>query len=143
MVSKLTKKTIADICLRTCFMEQEKVIKRDEWIFAWIFGRFHLLQDFLKTKLICCFILSEEWSPSSPDANTRDYFYWGFNETKFYEGRFGKLFASETELKKKIKSVWNICADDLVPIKKAIKQFILQIKAIEDKQGMSIKMLFG
>ena len=49
--------------------------------------------------------------------------YWNFVKSKVYEGRFGKPFASEAELKRKKKHVWNICANDLVPIMKAIKQF--------------------
>ena len=83
-----------------------------------------MVQDFLKTKLKRRFIRAEEWLPSSPDVNPLDYFYWDFVKTKVYEGRFGKLFEPKAELKKKIKSVWNICANDLVPIKKAIKQFV-------------------
>ena len=64
-------------------------------------------------------------------------------KSKVCKGRSGKLFASEAKLKKKIKSVHNICADNLVPIRKAIKQFAPQMKALEEKQGMFIKMLLG
>ena len=101
-----------------------KVVKRDHWIFAQDgapFHRSHLVQDFLKTTLKRLFIPAKEWSPSSPDVNPLDYFYWDFVKTKVYKGRSGKPFESEAELKKKIKSVWNICANDLVLIKKAIK----------------------
>ena len=86
------------------FSAIEKVVKRDDWIFA---------QD-------GALIRAEEWPPSSPDVNSLDYFLWDFVKTKVYEGRSGKLFASEAELKKKIKSVWNICSKDLIPIRKAI-----------------------
>ena len=85
MVSKLTKKTISDICVRSCFFLEEKVVKRDDWIFAQDGApshRSHLVQDFLKTKWKRCFILAEEWSPSSPDVNPLDYFYWDFVTTK-------------------------------------------------------------
>ena len=51
-----------------------------------------------------------------------------------YGGKSGKPFASEAELKKEIKSVWNICLNDLVRIRKAIKQFVQRMKAIEDLQ---------
>ena len=40
-----------------------------------------------------------------------------------------KLFA----VLKKIKSVLNICANDLVLIRKAIKEFISQVKAMEKR----------
>ena len=33
-----------------------------------------LVQDFLKTKLKCCFIRTKEWPPSSRDVNPLDYF---------------------------------------------------------------------
>ena len=73
-----------------------------------------------------------------PDVNPLDYFYWDFVNTKVYERRSGKPFESEPELKKK-KSVWNICANDLVPIKKAIKQSAPRMKAVGEKEGR----LFG
>ena len=37
-----------------------------------------LVQDFLKTKLKRRFIRAIQWSPSSPDVNPLDYFYWDF-----------------------------------------------------------------
>ena len=92
-----------------------------------------MVQDFLKTKLKRLFICAEEWPLSSPDVNPLDYFYWDFALTKVYKGRSGKPWASEAELKKKLKSVWKICANDLVPIRKAIKQFVPQMKAVEEK----------
>ena len=124
----------------------EKVVKRYDWTFAQdgaLSLRSHLEQDFLKTKLKCRFIRAEQWPPSLPDINPLDYFYWDFFKIKVYEGRNGKPFASEDELQKKIKSVWNICAYELVPIRKAIKQFVPRMKAVEEKQGKCIKMLFG
>ena len=36
--------------------------------------RSQLVQDFLKTKLKCCFIRAKEWPPSSRDVNPLDYF---------------------------------------------------------------------
>ena len=103
--------------------------------------RSQLVQDFLKTKLKRRFIRAEEWPPSSPDVNPLDYFYWDFDKTKVYKGRSGKPFASESELKKQY--VWNICTNDLVAIRKAIKQFAPQMKVVEQKPGRFIKMLFG
>ena len=59
----------------------EKVVKCDDWIFAQDGApscRFHLVQDFLKTKLKRRFIRAKEWPPSSPDINALDYSYWYF-----------------------------------------------------------------
>ena len=90
------------------FSALEKVVKRDDWIFAQdgeLSHRSHLVHDFLKTKLKHHFIPAEEWSLSSPDVNPLDYFYWDFLKTKVYKERPDKSFVSETELKNKIKSV--------------------------------------
>ena len=97
MVSKSTKKTIADVCVRTCFLLQKR-LKCDDWIFALLS---HLAEDFLKTTLKRGVIRAEEWPPSSHDVNALDYFYWDFVKTKVYEGRSEKPFVSEAELKKK------------------------------------------
>ena len=116
MVSKSEKKTITDICLRSCFLLYKKLLKV---IFAQDrvpSHRFRLVQDFIQTKLKRRFSRTEEWPISSPDVNPLDYFYWDFLKTKVYERGSGKPFKSEVELKEKIKSVWNICANDLVPI---------------------------
>ena len=43
-------------------------------------------------------------------------------KNEVYKGRSGQLFATEDELKKAIKSAWKICANDLVTLRKAIKQ---------------------
>ena len=48
-----------------------------------------------------------------------------------------------TSWTKQTKSVCNICSNGLLPRKKAIKQFIPWMKAVEEKQGRCIKMLFG
>ena len=77
------------------------------------------VKDFLKTRLKHRFIRAE-LPPSSPDVNLLGYSYCDFVKTKVYEGRFGKQFTSASELKKK-KYLWNICANDLVPIMKSIK----------------------
>ena len=59
----------------------------------------------LKKKLKHRLIRAEEWLQSPPDVNPVDYFFWDFIKIKVYEGRSRKPFASEAELKKKIKSV--------------------------------------
>ena len=69
-----------------------------------------------------------------------DCFYYYFIKTKVCKGRSGKPFPLEAELKKKNK---NLCANDLVPIRKAIKQIVPRMKTVEKKQRECIEMLFG
>ena len=50
----------------------EKVVKRDDWIFAQDRApshRSHLIQDFFKRCLKRRFIRVEEWHPPLPDVN--------------------------------------------------------------------------
>ena len=84
-----------------------------------------------------------EWPSSSPDVNPLDYFFWNLVKTKVYQGRAGELFISEEKLKTKIKAVWEDCATDLKPLRKAIKQFVPRLRGVEEKQGHRIKMIFG
>ena len=55
----------------------KKMVWQDEKDFA-LDGvpshRSQSVQDFLKTKLKCCFIHAKEWPPSSRDVNPLDYF---------------------------------------------------------------------
>ena len=124
---KFNKENYCRHWIKELFPAIEKVVKRDDWIFAQDGAQSHwshLLQDFLKVKLKSRFIRAEEQPLSSPDVNPLDCFYWDFVKTKVYKGRSEKPFASEAELKRKIKSVWNICEKDLVLIKKAISFYI-------------------
>ena len=103
------------------FRAIEKVVKRDDWVFARDGApshRSHSVQDFLKTKLKRRFIRVEEWPLSSPDVNPLYHFYWNFAKTKVYTRRSGKPLTLEAVLKKKIKSV----------------NFIPQMKAVEEKK---------
>ena len=74
--------------------------------------------------------------------NPLDYFFWDLVKTKVYQGRPGEPFSSEEELKMKIKATWKDCAIDLKPLRKAIKQFVPRLRAVEEKQEYSIK-IFG
>ena len=56
-------------------------------------------------------------------------------------GRTHLMYADE--LKRRIRQVWNECANDLKTLRKAIKQFLLRLKAVEAKHGKSIKTVFG
>ena len=64
-------------------------------------------------------------------------------KTKVYAGRGGQPFSIEKELQRKIRSVWNECATDIEKIRKVIHQFVPRLKAVHEKKGRSIKMLFG
>ena len=88
------------------------------------------------------FVKYVEWSPFSPDVISLDYFFWDLVKTKVYQGRPGEPFSSEEELKTKIKATWKDCAIDLKPLRKAIKQFVPRLRAVEEKQEYSIK-IFG
>ena len=45
--------------------------------------------------------------------------------------------------KEKIKKVWPEVANDVPEIRKALKQFIPRLTAVNEKKGECIKMLFG
>lgn len=124
----------------------EKVTKRKDWIFVQDGATSHtsnLVQNYLSDTLKKRFISKTEWPPCSPDVNPLDYFFWDSVKTKVYADRKGKPFTNEQELQVKIRSVWNECATDVQTIRKAIKQFVPRLKAVEQKQGYSIKTLFG
>ena len=65
-----------------------------------------------------------------------DYFLWDLVKTKVYQGRAGKKFSSEEELKQKIKAVWKDSAADLKPLPKAVKQFVPKLGAIEKSRDI-------
>lgn len=124
----------------------EKVTPRKDWIFAQDGATSHtsnLVQNHLANVMKKRFIAKTGWPPSSPDVNPLDYFFWDFVKMKVYANRNGEPFKNEIELKRRITSVWNECATDLVPIRKAIRQFVPRLKAVERKCGYSIKMLYG
>ena len=126
--------------------EIEKKMNRNDWIFIQDSApsqRANLVQGFLKEKLRKRFIKHNEWPPHSPDCNPLDYYFWDKIKTKVYEDRFNQAFENENELKKKIRKVWPAVSNDLFEIRKALKQFIPRLAAVEEKNGESIKMIFG
>ena len=55
-----------------------------------------------------------------------------------------KPLKSEEEMIRKIKkSVWNECAANNTEIRKAMKQFVPRLEAVENNDGYSIKTLSG
>ena len=123
----------------------KKLVKRDDWLFAQDSApsdRLNMVQDVLGKTLKSHLVKYLEWSSSSPDVNPLDYFFWNLVKTKVYQGRAGELFSSEEKLKTKI-AVWKDCATDLKSLRKSIKQFVPRLRAVEEKQGYCIKMIFG
>ena len=105
--------------------------------------RSKIVQAFLKDRLKSRFVKSSEWPPRSPDCNPLDYFFWNKVQEKVYQGRHCKPFKDANELKRRICQVWPECACDLKTIRKALKQFLLRLKAVERKNGHLIKTEFG
>ena len=59
----------------------------------------------LKKTLKRHFVKCVEWSPSSPNVNPLDFFFWDLVKTKVYQGRAEQSFSSEEELKTNLKAV--------------------------------------
>ena len=124
----------------------KKTFKHDDWIFVQDSvpsHRSNFVQDFLEKSLKCRFVKCVKWPPSLHGVNSLGYFFWDLVKTKLYPGRAGKPFSSEEELKTKVKTVWKDCATDLKPSRKAIKQFVPRLQAVEEKQRYCIKMIFN
>ena len=101
------------------------------------------VQQYLKDTLKSRFVKNTEWPPPSPDCNHLDYFFWNNVQEKVYQGRHCEPFENTEELKTKIMEVWGECSSDLKSIRKATKQFLPRLEAVELKDGDSIKTLFG
>ena len=143
---KVNKENYCKHLKKQLFPAIKKLVKRDDWIFVQDSAPSHrsnLVQDFLEKTLKRRFVKCVEWPSSSPDVNPLDYFFWDLVKTKVCQGRAGEPFSLEEELKTKIKAVWKDCATDLKPLQKAIKQFVPRLRAVEEKQGYCIKMMFG
>ena len=122
-----------------------KTYPREDWIFIQDGASSHtsnLVQDFLQENLHRRHVRKQEWPPKSPDSNPLDFYFWSRVKRKVYEGRHNRPFTSERELIERIKSVWDEFATNKVEIRKAMKQFVPRLKAVEEKQGHSIKTLF-
>ena len=120
----------------------KKLVKRDDWIFVQDSAPSHqsnLVQDFLEKTLKHRFIKCVVWPPCSPDVNPLDYFLWDLVKTNVYQGRAGQLFISDGESKTKVKAVSKDCATDLKPLRKAIKQFVPRLRAVEEKRDVVSK----
>ena len=132
---------------RELFPAIEKFMTRGDWIFVQDGASSHtshLVQDFLRDTMKNRFVRKDDWPPSSPDSNPLDYYFWNQVKLKVYDSRpFNQPFSNEEELKSRIKSVWKDCANNITEIRKAVKQFIPRLEAVGEKEGESIKMIFG
>ena len=124
----------------------QRLYKHKHWIFVQDNAssqRSNLVEDFSQEILNSRFIKTHDWPPSSPDCNFLGYFFWNKVKQKVYENRLNNPFENERELKKRIKSVWKDIAFSLPEIQIAIKQFAGSVKAIKERQGQCIKMIYG
>ena len=124
----------------------QRLCKHKHWIFVQDNAPSHrsnLVQDFSQEILNSRFIKTHEWPPLSPDCNFLGYFFSNKVKQKVYENRLNKTFENERELKKRIKSVWKDIAFSLPEIQRAIKQFAGRLKAVKERQGQCINMIYG
>ena len=77
-------------------------------------------------------------TPSSPDCNLFEYYFWNEVKEKVYNGHGAKHFESEKELKDRIFSATNVEINC-----KARKQFLPLLKEVVTKEGRPIKTVFG
>ena len=123
-----------------------KIYPREDWIFIQDGAPSHtsnLVQNYLNENLNRRHVKKEDWPPKSPDTNPLDFYFWSRVKRKVYEGRHNQPFANEDEMIARIKSVWNEVAADTDEIRKAMKQFVPRLRAVEEKGGYSIKTVFG
>ena len=100
------------------------------------------MQDYLQATLGRRFVKHTEWPPNSPDINPLDFYFWDKVVSKVYEGRYCHPFTSTEELKARIVDVWEACVD-VEEIRKALRQFLPRLNAVVEKEGGSIKTVFG
>jgi len=100
------------------------------------------VQAFLHSSLGRRFVLAEDWPPYSPDCNPLDFYFWNEVKDKVFEGRHNNPFKTEDQLKSRILEVWDQCATNLTPIRKAICQFVPRLQAVAAREGHSIKKIF-
>ena len=122
------------------------IYPRNNWIFLQDGASSHtsnLVLDFLQETIPRRFIRKDEWPTNSPDTNPFDYYFWNQVKEKVYKNRMNYLFQSEQEFISKIKAVCPSCASNVKEIRKAMKQFTGRLEEVKEKNGSSIKLLFG
>ena len=59
-----------------------------------------------------------------------------------HASHLNKQFENERELKKRIERVWKDIAFNLPEIRRAVKQFPGRLKAVKEREGQCIKMIY-
>ena len=90
-----------------------------------------LVQDFIKTKLNVVSSVPKNGLHLQPIKIHWIIFIWTLLRQRFTKEDLENRLHQKLNLKKI--SVWNICANDLVEIRRAIEQFVSWIKAVEKK----------
>ena len=105
--------------------------------------RAKIIQNFLRGELKSRFVANTEWPPSSPDFNLLHYYFWNEEKEEVYSGHDTKHFGGEKRFKGRIFSVYDQCATNVEPRRKARKQFLPRLKDFVTKEGRSIKTVFS
>ena len=143
---KINKENYCWHLRKELFPAIEKVIKRDDWIFSQDGApshRFHLVQDFLNAKFEMLFHPYQRMASILTWCKSTGLFLLGLCSDQSLRRKIWKAVCIRSWTKEKKKSVWNICPNNQVPMRKAIKQFVRRMKVEKEKQGRRIKILFG
>ena len=80
-----------------------------------------------------------ELSPNSPDSKSLDWYFWNKVKTKVYASRHNK-FKDEwkkwmSKMMKRIKVMWNKCANKFCETEKPMKEFVPGLKESKHENG--------
>ena len=92
------------------------------------------VQNFLQGELKSRFVANTEWPPSSPDFNLLDFYFWNEVKEEVYSSHDAKHFGDEKRFKDRILSVYDQCATNVEPLRKARKQFLPRLKDFVTKE---------
>ena len=102
-----------------------------------------IIQNLLRKELKSRFVANTECPPFSPDCNLLDFYFWNEVKEKVYIGHNAKHFESEKELKHRMFSVFDQCAKNVEPLRKARKQIFSRLKDVVTKEERPIKTVLG
>ena len=114
---KVNAKNYLNHLKKELFPTIEEVYKRNDWIFVQDGAPSHrsnLVQEFLEETMQRRYAKRTEWLPRSPDSNPLDYYFWSQLKKIVYEGRMNRPFTNEDEIKRRIRKMWNECANNTV-----------------------------
>ena len=105
--------------------------------------RVKIIQNFLRGELRSRFVANTGWPPSSLDCNILVYHFWNAEKGKVYSGHDAEYYEGEKMFKDRIFSVYDQCATNIEPLRKARKQSLPLLKDFVTKEGRPIKTVFG